>query len=208
MNRWVCQRCFDSNEDSAASCAKCGLLRGSMPPAEPSIASPVVPARSGSVVGGLLRRFGWVAVVGAVAIGGAIFAAQRNDAGEITQGGSLAVTDLRIGDCFDPRDIDAEEADEVDAKRCDEAHQFEMMAAGTMPDGDYPTDDEFEGFVATVCVPAFGEYIGLAYEESRLDVFWYFPLEEGWSRGDHTVQCAVYDPLNSKLTGSLRGAAY
>ena len=208
MNRWVCQRCFESNEDSAATCAKCGLLRGSMPPAEASVASPVVPDRGGNVVGGLLRRFGWVAVVGAIAVGGAIFAAQRNDAGEITQGGSLAVNELRIGDCFDPKDIDAEEADEVDARRCDEKHQFEMMAVGTMRDGTYPTDEEFESFVGSVCVPAFDEYVGLAYEESRLDVFWYFPLEEGWSDGDHVVQCAVYDPLNSELTGSLRGAAY
>ena len=209
MNRWVCQRCFESNEDSAANCAKCGLLRGSMPPAEPvAAASPIAPTRSGGgVAGGLLRRFGWIGVVAAIGIGGAIFAAQRNDAGEITQGGTLAVGDLRIGDCFDPKDINAEEADEVDARRCDEEHQFEMMAVGTMPDGSYPTDAEFENFVGSVCLPAFDEYVGMAYEESRLDVFWYFPLQDGWSSGDHVVQCAVYDPLDSKLVGSLRGAA-
>ena len=207
MNRWVCQRCFESNEDSAAACVKCGLLRGSMPPAEPNAAaaSPVAPTRS--VAGGLLRRFGWLGVVAAFGIGGAIFAAQRNDAGEITQGGTLAVQDLQIGDCFDPKDIDAEEADEVDARPCDETHQFELMAIGTMPDGSYPTDDEFETFVGNLCLPAFDEYVGMVYEESRLDVFWYFPLEEGWAQGDHVVQCAVYDPLNSKLTGSLKGAA-
>jgi hypothetical protein len=49
--------------------------------------------------------------------------------------------------------------------------------------------------------------MGLTYEESRLDVFWYFPLEDGWSAGDCLVQCAVYDPLNSQLVGSLRSAA-
>ena len=210
MNRWVCQRCFESNDDSAAACVKCGLLRGSMPPAEPNAAagspgSPALPARS--IMGGLLRRFGWVAVAGAFVVGGAIFAAQRNDAGEITQGGTLAVGDLRIGDCFDPKDIDAEEADEVDARRCDESHQFELMAIGAMPDGGYPTDDEFETFVGNLCLPAFDDYVGMAYEESRFDVFWYFPLEEGWAAGDHVIQCAVYDPLNSELTASLRGAA-
>jgi len=208
MNRWVCQRCFESNEDSAAVCAKCGLLRGSMPPAEApgTTASPIAPTKS-STLGGLVRRFGWVGVIAAFGIGGAIFAAQRNDAGEITQGGSLPVQDLRIGDCFDPKDIDAEEADEVDARRCDESHQFELMAIGAMPDGGYPTDEEFETFVGGLCLPAFDEYVGMVYEESRLDVFWYFPLEEGWADGDHLIQCAVYDPLNSELTGSLKGAA-
>ena len=207
MNRWVCQRCFESNEDAAAACVKCGLLRGSMPPAEPNAAAASSVAPTRSIVGGLLRRFGWVAVAGAFVVGGAIFAAQRNDAGEITQGGTLAVGDLRIGDCFDPKDIDAEEADEVDASRCDESHQFELMAIGTMSDGGYPTDAEFETFVGNLCLPAFDEYVGMTYEESRFDVFWYFPLAEGWAQGDHVIQCAVYDPLNSELTTSLRGAA-
>jgi hypothetical protein len=207
MNRWVCLRCYASNEDSAAACAQCGLLRGSMVPAEtPTAASPVAPARSWSL-GGVVRRFGWIAVVAAFGIGGVIFATQRNDAGEITRGGALAISELRVGDCFDLQDVDAEQADEVNTRRCDEKHQFEMMSIASMPDGEYPPETAFEEFVAAVCLPAFGDYVGLAYEESRLDVFWYFPLEDGWSEGDHLVQCAVYDPLNSELVGSLRSAA-
>jgi hypothetical protein len=182
-----------------------------MPPAEPQASgSPIAPVRSsmGGVGGGLLRRFGWLGVVAAFAVGGAIFAAQRNDNGEITQGGTLAISDVRVGDCFNPKDVDAEQADEVDAKRCDETHQFEMMFAGAMRDGGYPLDSEFEGFVQAACLPAFDEYVGMAYQDSRLDVVWYFPLEEGWGNGDHQVQCAVYDPFDSELDSSLRGAAY
>ena len=209
MERWVCLRCYTSNEDSAATCVKCGLLRGSMAPAEPqaAVASPIAPTGS-SVVGGLLRRFGWVLVVGAFAIGGAIFAAQRDDSGQITRGGALAISDLHVGDCFNPKDIDAEQADEVDAKRCDESHQFEMMFAGNMAEGAYPTDGEFEDYVGSVCLPAFDEYVGMQYESSRLEVFWYFPPEDGWKDGDRMIQCAIYDPLDSELDGSVRGAAY
>lgn len=209
MNRWVCLRCYTSNEDSAAACAKCGLLRGSMVPAESptdSPMSPVAPAK-GSTLGGLLRRFGWVGVVAAFGIGGVIFATQRDDSGQITRGGTLAISELRVGDCFDPQDPDAEEADEVNTKRCDETHQFELVTIASMPDGDYPSDTAFEDLVAAVCLPAFDEYVGLAYEESRLDVYWYFPLPSGWDDGDRLIQCAIYDPLNSELVGSLRGAA-
>jgi hypothetical protein len=207
MNRWVCLRCFTSNEDSAGACVECGLLRGSDVPAEiQATASPIAQTRSWSL-GGVVRRFGWVAVVAAFGIGGVIFATQRNDDGEITRGGTLAINELRIGDCFDPQDVDAEQADEVNARRCDEKHQFEMMSIASMPDGAYPSDTAFEDFVAAVCLPAFDEYVGLAWEESRLDIFWYFPLEDGWSEGDRLVQCAVYDPLDSELVGSLRSAA-
>ena len=207
MNRWVCLRCYTSNEDSAAACVKCGLLRGSMAPAEPPAASPIVPARSG-VLGGLLRRFAWVPVIAVFAIGGFIFAAQRDESGQITQGGSLAIADLKVGDCFDQKDPDAEQADEVDARRCDQSHQFEMVSIGSMRDGAYPTEIEFENFVGEVCLPAFDEYVGLAYEDSRLEVYWYYPLEDGWNEGDHLIQCAIYDPLESDIVGSLRGAAY
>ena len=75
-------------------------------------------------------------------------------------------------------------------------------------DGAYPTEIEFENFVGEVCLPAFDEYVGLAYEDSRLEVYWYYPLEDGWNEGDHLVQCAIYDPLESDIVGSLRGAAY
>ena len=210
MNRWVCNRCYTSNEDSAAACVKCGLLRGSMVPADsptdPSM-TPVAPVSKGSTLGGLVRRFGWVGVVAAFGIGGVIFATQRDDSGQITRGGTLAISELRVGDCFDPQDLDAEQADEVNAKRCNETHQFEMMTIASMPDGEYPSDSAFETFVGEHCLPAFDEYVGLAYEESRLDIYWYFPLQSGWDDGDRLIQCAIYDPLNSELTGSLKNAA-
>jgi len=211
MNRWVCLRCYESNDDSAPTCVKCGLLRGSTPPAEaPGQAqawSPVVPPKPG-VLGGLLRRFAWVGVVAAFAIGAAIFNAQRDDSGQITKGGTLAINELRVGDCFDPKDLDVEEANEVDVRRCDENHQFEMMFTGPMQDGGYPTEAQFEDFVGASCLPAFDEYVGVAYEASRLEVYWYFPVEGAWGDGDRLIQCAVYDPLDSQIVGSLRGAAY
>lgn len=203
-NRWVCLRCFSANDDSNGTCATCGLARGATPEAQGWAAQP--PARSRSGWGSIVRRFGWLAVVGVLAAGGAIFAAQRNDAGEITKGGNLAIEDVRIGDCFNLKDVHAEETSEVDAKRCGEAHQFEMVFAGEMRSGEYPTEAEISDFVASACGPAFDDYVGMAYADSHLEVFYWFPVTEGWNRGDRGVQCAVYDPLDNALLGSLRGA--
>jgi len=180
-----------------------------MAPAESSPAlspSPVAAPRANLLVG-ILRRFGWLIVVAVIGIGGAIFAAHRDSSGNITQGGSLQISSLQVGDCFNPKDIHATQAEEVDAKRCDETHQFEMMAIAAMPAGRYPTEADFESFVQATCVPAFADYVGIAYDASKLDVYWYFPLQDGWDAGDRTIQCAVYDPLDSSLVGSLRGAA-
>jgi hypothetical protein len=146
-----------------------------------------------------------ILVVG-VGVGGAIFAAHRDSTGKITQGGSLAISHLAIGDCFDRKDPNADQAEEVNARRCDEKHQFELMAIATMPEGDYPTKSQMEDFMASRCLPAFAAYVGRAYEASHLDIYWFAPVEEGWGNGDRLIQCAVYDPLSSQITGSLRGA--
>mgnify|MGYP003909213557 CR=1 FL=1 len=75
-----------------------------------------------------------------------------------------------------------------------------------MGKGGYPTDDAFGTYVTQNCNPAFGVYIGKAYDDSELDYDWLVPTEDAWRSGDRTVHCAAYDPNNSLLNGSLRGA--
>ena len=204
MDRWTCLRCFTANDDSVMECTNCGLLRGATPPAGTEQV-PVQGARAGRARG-ILRRFLPLLIFGAIAFGGYLFAAQRGDNGEITQGGSLPIADVRVGDCFDLPESESEETNTVDARPCDEAHQFEMMFASDMPAGDYPAESTFEAFVADACLPAFEAYVGLAYEDSGLDIFWFYPTEDSWNADDQSVQCAVYDPLESELTESVEHA--
>jgi Septum formation len=204
MDRWTCLRCFTANDDSVMECTNCGLLRGATPPAGTE-QPPPTGARAGAARG-IVRRVLPFAIFGAIAFGGYLFAAQRGDNGEITQGGSLPIADVREGDCFDLPESESEETNDVDARLCDEAHQFEMMFVGDMPAGDYPVESAFETFVADACLPAFETYVGLAYEDSALDIFWFYPTADTWDSGDQSVQCAVYDPLESELTSSVEHA--
>jgi hypothetical protein len=215
MGRWVCLRCYESNDAALVSCAKCGLARGTTPAApEPgatdagaSFGVPAAqPTQQPSVLRGLLRRFAWVPVVIAVALVGLWFSAGRDESGAITRSGNLAITDLVAGDCFDLKDKQAEEVDEVDAKVCSEAHQFEMMFVGDMPDGAFPDDAAVTDYIVAYCLPAFETYVGLAYDDSGYDFIPFTPTEDGWNAGDHAMQCALYDPLDDELTGSLRGS--
>jgi hypothetical protein len=210
MGRWVCLRCYESNDAALVSCAKCGLARGATPDAVEAGATsgfPVAqPTQAPNVLGGLVRRFGWLAVVAVIAGVGWYFSAGRGEGGEITRSGDLDITELRAGDCFDLQDRQEQVIEEVDAKVCSEPHQFEMMFVGNMPDGGFPADDVMTDYTLANCLPAFETYVGVPYEESRYDLFQFAPTEDGWNNGDHAMQCALFDTVDDELTMSLRGA--
>jgi Septum formation len=119
--------------------------------------------------------------------------------------GDLSVVDLRVGDCFDDKDPSADEIEDVKAVPCMTEHEFELFYVGAMGEGSYPTDDAFDTYVTQNCNPAFGAYIGKAYDDSDLDIFSLFPTDDAWRSGDRTVQCAAYHPRIHRLTRSLRG---
>ncbi|HEX2193585.1 MAG TPA: septum formation family protein [Candidatus Limnocylindria bacterium] len=209
----MCLRCFEANDDAFPACQSCGLARGERP-ASDDAATPGTPAAAaGQPAGstrrnllGILARFWWVIPIAVIGLGGLLFNAQRDDGGEITRSGDLAVTDLQVGDCFDVQDDTAEEVDDVTARPCSEPHQYEMMFVGDLPEGDYPSDAAFEAWLDENCLPAFSDYVGTSYQESALEILWFQPTEDGWDEGDHSVQCAVYDPSDNELTASLRGS--
>jgi hypothetical protein len=183
---------------------------GDAPPAAPSWAVNVdkVPPTSTP----LWRRIpiGWLIVgvlVIAGGIGGYLFSAGRSATGEITRSGDMAANDLRVGDCFDLKEPDADEVSDVTAHPCTEAHEYEVFYVGIVADGAYPGLDALTEFVLDNCEPAFGGYVGTAYTDSRLDFSWLYPSDDSWGDGDRSVQCAAYDPANSVLTVSLRGSA-
>ena len=123
QGRWVCPRCFESNEADADRCVKCDLERGADPAAASSAAPGAPAAAPGSegaqpvpaAPGGpwtaapapgsnrpgwlqLVLRFWWV---GLLVIGGGIAAFNY-------LGGSRPVTEISVGDCFDLPDDSAE----------------------------------------------------------------------------------------------------
>jgi hypothetical protein len=213
--RWVCTRCYESNEADAVACSRCGLARGAdLTQAEAVPAGSAAPwapvasqPRPRPAWLALLRRFGWVGVVVVVAAVGAVLSAHRNDAGAISTGGTLQVQDLRIGACFNLKDEAADSVSDVDAKPCTEAHRYELYHVANMSEGDYPSDDQLSAFVEQECVGAFATYVGLSYDTSTLDVVYFTPSSDAWKSGDRSVQCAAYDPGDTAVVGTLHGAA-
>jgi hypothetical protein len=203
--RWVCKRCFTSNGGDTGVCSNCGLARGSEVPAD-EVAVPAAGGVRPASRWSWLLRFWWIGLVIVVAVGGAIFAARRDEGGQIVGAGDLQVFDLQPGDCFDLKDPTDEEVDDVEAKPCTEPHEFEMFLSTSLPDGEYPDETTFVGYLERECLPAFAEFVGTSYEQSRLDIYWLTPTEPGWAAGDREMQCAVFDPIDEELTESLRSS--
>lgn len=151
-----------------------------------------------------LLIFGVLVVGGAVA--GFITNANRSSTGDITRGGDLTSNDLRVGDCWDMKDRSADTIDNVTAKPCGEAHEYEVFYIASMAEGAYPGEEAFSTYVDATCLPAFQAYVGSAYDDSKLDISWLYPGSDGWAGGDRTVECSVYDPNDNQLTASLRSS--
>lgn len=155
-----------------------------------------------------LGLFAGIAIALVVAGAGWYFAAGRSSSGDIEKAGDLAASDLLVGDCFDLKDPAAAETEDVTGLPCGREHEYETFFVGVLPEGPYPTDPDatFTKYVEDNCVPAFGDYVGKTYEESELEIFWFYPVADGWESGDRSVQCAVYHPRIHRLTGSLKGS--
>ena len=58
------------------------------------------------------------------------------------------------------------------------------------------------------CLSEFESYVGIAYEDSRLDLSYILPVRDGWERDDdREFICFLYDLNLEKLSGSMQGAA-
>ncbi|HEX5013789.1 MAG TPA: septum formation family protein [Candidatus Limnocylindrales bacterium] len=143
---------------------------------------------------------GWgirIAIIAVIVVGGLIFRDRLSgNAGE-----------LKVGDCFDDPGAIAEVSD-VQHHPCEESHTSEVFFVGEMTgeNASYPTDDAIFEFVSTNCIPAFASYTGKEYDGVTLDVGYFHPTSEGWSKGDRGMICYVYPLDGQPTTGSVKAA--
>lgn len=168
------------------------------------------------------RSWPVIGVVGAIAIAvGAMACGGGNPAGG--QSTSTPVQEpsptpayqdifsLRPGTCFNPiEDMDDEALLAAQLTSCNDPHAMEVFAVASLgPDNArFPDDRALASHSESLCDAAFERYVGLDYERSALEYYYYPPTEEGWLAGDHDVMCAVVaDPgevLSETVAGSRR----
>lgn len=210
--RWVCRRCFSSNDGWRTTCTNCGQERNA---ASPEAAqggtgwAPAQPASRGMQIPWRLVIYGVIALV--VFGGSVLFAARRDDSGSITGAGNLSVFDLQVGDCFDAAFDPNEytEISEVRAIPCAEPHVYEMYSVAEYPQGEAPSgpDEDYTPWEQENCLGMFQSYVGIDYDSSVYYISALVPTDESWSQGDTTLMCFLHNNEETAVTGSARGAA-
>ncbi|MFV0372590.1 septum formation family protein [Microbacterium sp.] len=134
-------------------------------------------------------------------------AVRDQESAEITEGGTMDVFTLAVGDCFDDEGGDAGEISELPVVPCAEPHDNEVFYEFALADGEFPGNDEIYAEADAACLEEFTSFVGTSYEESVYGFLYLTPTKGGWSElGDRIVQCYLYEP-GEKLTGSAAGTA-
>ena len=96
------------------------------------------------------------------------------------------------------------------ATDCGTPHQAELYFRGDLagrPGSAYPGNDAVDGAASKLCLDAFGPFVGVAFDSSRLGYLYYFPDEADWAGGDRTVNCVLFDgDVDRLVRGSFAGA--
>jgi hypothetical protein len=141
----------------------------------------------------------------------------RDQAGEIVAESDTNSFALVPGDCTlalaPPEQADAAasgesfDVQEVTAIPCKDEHIFEAYAVTTLPDGEYLGESWAIDAADEFCTAEFGDFVGLAYEESELWFTSLYPTKEGWTwMDDRQILCFISTADEAPSTGTLAGA--
>ncbi len=113
---------------------------------------------------------------------------------------------IELGDCVDdPAIIDGSDVEQSSVVECSVPHYAEAYAQFDLPEGAYPGEDAVTTAAEEGCDTEFTGFVGMDYQESVLEVFYYYPTEDAWDV-DRGVVCIIIDPSGEPITGSLQGA--
>lgn len=137
---------------------------------------------------------------------GAPVDAERDDAGQVTEEAEVDIAALKVGDCT--LSSSSGLVSDASVVPCSEPHAEEVFFEFELKKGDFPGNEAIAAEVEAKCDPAFAEFIGIAWEESALQMSTIQPTEQTWDEyDDRVVQCIVFDSADDQLVGSLAGAA-
>ena len=201
----MCKRCFADNEEAAAGCVRCGLVRGGEVP-EPDAGAWRVHAVAASRPAGPEHwlRLWWVPVLAVILAAGWLASARRGGDGTLTSAGTVSVHDLRVGDCFDTGAGGG--ISDVQARPCNEPHEFEVFHVVTSSAVAFPTEAEMQRILTEDCFAEFQAYVGQTYGASQFHGTQITPTPESWAAGDRVFTCLLHDPSELRLIGSARGS--
>ena len=135
---------------------------------------------------------------------------ERDESGEIVEGGDLGVFAVQVGDCVNLPDASDDGVGSFESVSCNEAHDGEIYELFDLSGGDeFPGNEAIEPEAQQGCLDAFEPFVGIAYEDSQFFFTFLPPSEQSWEEiDDREVICLVVPALGEpQLTMSLEGIA-
>lgn len=126
--------------------------------------------------------------------------------------GTVALSDLEVGDCADLPGLGLSESVEVTTAElvdCDDPHGVEVYLVASLnedADAPYPGDAAVLRAADETCYAAFADFVGADYLDSSLEIVHVRPDAGIWEDGDRRVHCGVHARDLAPLTGSVRGS--
>lgn len=131
---------------------------------------------------------------------------ERDASGEVTEAGDANAFAIRVGDCIENLDWEAEGFTTVPVVPCAEPHESEVYAATDLPDGEYPGAEAVAEAADAFCFDEYEAFVGTPWHESELEFGYLSPTPDSWAGGDREILCLLMDPAGA-TTGSLAGSA-
>jgi hypothetical protein len=156
----------------------------------------------GLAITGLVLSGLWVLGIVAAVVVAINTSADRDADGDIVSGGSVSVTELKAGDCFNGLTENGTVI-RVNAVPCAEPHDAEVFAVFELAGTEFPGDDKVFEDAEKGCNDRLPDYSNRAVEDASIELYVFHPTRQSWARGDHEVTCIVGSP-SQKITGSLK----
>ena len=118
--------------------------------------------------------------------------------------GNVSAKNIKVGACF--TDTAGDTVSTIKTVNCSKPHDSEVFLNQVITDvSTYPSDSDWDGLAQQYCLPAFASYVGTDYNNSTLNIGYYYPDSTGWGQGDKTLTCYATDP-NGGLTATIKGS--
>jgi Septum formation len=130
--------------------------------------------------------------------------AKRDPSGVPTESSKADAFKVKVGDCME--EPDGSEVKDVTIIPCAQAHDFEAFAATKLDGSDYPGDAVVSQKAEDFCGKEFATFIGKPFNDSGLEMTYFFPTRESWKTGDKEIVCLVGGTAGEQSKGSLKGS--
>lgn len=147
----------------------------------------------------------WLLLIGTAVAAYVVFSPERSESGEITGGGRIRPSELRVGDCV--KELDQGRITQVPVVPCAEPHQGEAVYELFLMGAGYPGEDTVIEDAEDRCAEEIPDPV-VEQADDRFVLFYLYPGEREWEDGDRQVLCLLLsegDPVSgSFVLGDIR----